>query len=156
MFLLSRHGAEPFVAMTRRLGSVRTMSRLRKVFREEYGRELDAEVDLFMSGASCDPQAFPVRVYDCTMPEVAWSDPTYWSYTETMDCAKGPLLGGISPEHAWPSIRSVTLNVPVGGLHQLAIGSDGEVDVELGACFGCPWEPRQFTAEVGKSTVMDL
>lgn len=154
-FLLSRHGPQPFVAMTQRLGSVRTMNRLRKVFRQEYGHELDAEVELFMSGAPCDEQAFPVLVYDCTMPNVAWSNPTYWAYGDSLDCTQGPLVGGIGPDRAWPSIRSVTLDVPAAGRYQLAVGSD-EVDVQLGACFGCPWEPRHYTAEVGKSTVLDL
>lgn len=155
-FLLSRHGPERFVDFTRHLTLPRTLDNLQEMFRRAYGSELDAEVDLFMYGPPCDDDAFPVRVYDCAMPNVPWADAAQWSYSDVMDCHEGDILGGIGLDAAWHSIRSVTLDVPTSGRYVLSAVSDNDVDVQIGACFGCPWEPRSFLVQAGEAVDVDL
>lgn len=155
-FLLARHGPERFVNFTRQLRSPRNLDRLRARFRDTYARELDDEVELFMHGASCDDHAFPVLPYDCTMPDVPWKTPDVWSFTSVMDCADEHVVGGVSPDETWHSIRSVTLDLPVSGRYLLSAVGDIDVQVQLGACFGCPWEERWALIKTGEAIEIPL
>lgn len=155
-FLLSRHGPAPLVELLQRLDEPRTLEHLRQIFSDVYSQDLDAEVELFMNGTDCPDDPFPTLIYDCTMPEVVWESATRWRHSQLMDCAAGDLMGGIGPDRAWPSIRAVTLDVPTSGSYQLSASSDGEVSVQIGACFGCPWEPRYIWLEPGDQMTVDL
>jgi hypothetical protein len=69
---------------------------------------------------------------------VPWEAPA-WSFSGDMDCANEAVAGGFGPMEAWPSIRSVTLEVPTTGSYDLRVESDGELTVQLGPCSNCPW-----------------
>lgn len=155
-FLLSRHGPALLVKLLQRLDEPRSLDHLRQVFSDVYGSDLDAEVELFLGGTDCPDDPFPTLVYDCTMPEVAWESATRWRYSELMDCAGDAILGGIGPDQTWPSIRAITLDVPATGSYQMSVSSDGAVSVQIGACFGCPWEPRYFQLDPGDRMTVDL
>lgn len=155
-FLLSRYGSALLVNLLQRLDEPRSLEHLRQVFSDVYGRDLDAEVEFFLSGTDCPDDPFPTLVYDCTMPEVAWESPTYWRYSELMECAGDAIMGGTGPDNAWPSIRAITLDVPATGSYQISVSSDGAVSVQIGACFGCPWEPRYFQFYPGDQMTVDL
>ena len=113
------------------------------------------EVDLFMHGSPCTDDMFQVIPYDCAMPEVARVDDRYWTYTNVMDCRHGDVVGGVDTE-VWPSVRSVTMDVATSGAHQLSLESDGDVRVQIAACFGCPWEPRYHVLKPGDTFTVDL
>lgn len=153
--LLARHGPGPFVEFARQLPESRTIADLEATFRRVYGSELAVEVDLFMHGSTCTDDMFDVVPYDCAMPEVAWIDGRQWLYTNVMDCSSGDVVGGVDDE-VWPSARSVTMDVPASGAHQLSLESDGEVRVEIGPCFGCPWQPRYHVLTPGDTFTVDL
>jgi hypothetical protein len=155
ILLLARHGPERFVEFAQRLPESRTMENLEVTFERVYGSELAAEVDLFMHGSPCTDDMFAVIPYDCAMPEVAWFDDRQWLYANVMDCRDGDVVGGVDDE-VWPSTRSVTMDVPESGAHQLALESDGEIKVEVGPCFGCPWEPRYHVLAPGDAFTVDL
>ncbi len=138
--LLARHGPEKFVVFSQQLTEPRTMANLEATFKRVYGSDLSAEVDLFSAGAPCTEDMFQVIPYDCAMPEVAWID-RGWSYTNAMDCRHGDVVGGVDAE-VRRSARSVTMDIAESGAHQLSLESNGDVAVQIGACFGCPWEPR--------------
>lgn len=147
-FLLSRHGPAAYVAMTQRLPVERDLDVLRQIFRETYPTELDAEAELFLAGADCPADPYPTLVYDCVTPEVAWETPRKWHYHRDIDCADPDVTGGYTPSQAFRSVHSVTLDVPTTGTYTLQVRSPADITVQLGACFGCPWERRgTFTGE---------
>jgi hypothetical protein len=156
MLLLARHGPEKFVEFSQRLGEPRTRDHLESTFRAVYGSDLQMEVDLFMRGPPCTEDMFPVVPFDCAMPEVDWYDDRQWIYSDVMDCRQGDVVGGIADSRGFPSTRSVTLEVPSTKPYQLALASDGDVRVEIGACFGCPWELRAHVLEPGDAYTVDL
>ena len=131
------------------------MENLEATFQRVYGSDLATEVDLFKHGAPCTEDMFPVVPYDCAMPDVAWIDDRAWSYTNVMDCRHGDVVGGVDAE-VWRSSRSVTMDIPKSGAYQLSLESDGDVTVQLGACFGCPWEPRYHVLEPDDTFTVDL
>ncbi len=153
--LLARHGPEKFVRFSQQLTEPRTMANLEATFQRVYGSELAAEVDLYMHGSPCTEDMFQVIPYDCAMPEVAWSNPPQWTYDNTMDCGHDDVIGGIDAQ-VWPSVRSVTMDVPISDAYQLSLVSDGEVTVQIGACFGCPWQPRYHVLKPGDTTLVEL
>lgn len=153
--LLARHGPEMFVQFAQQLAEPRTMENLEATFQRVYGSDLAAEVDLFMHGSPCTEDMFQVIPYDCAMPDVAWIHDRAWSYTNVMDCRHGDVVGGVDGE-VWRSSRSVTMDVPKSGAHQLSLESDGDVRVQIGACFGCPWEPRYHVLKPGDTFTVDL
>jgi hypothetical protein len=154
-FLLSRYGPEPLVAMLRQLGDDRDLDDLRAAFRASYSVEFDDEADLFMTGTSCPSDPFPVLVYDCTMPEVAWESPTRWHYQRVLDCEDDDVAGGYNPQESFPSVHSVTLDV-AGGVYDLRVESAEKVVVQIGPCFGCPWDGRERGAASGEPGTIDL
>lgn len=156
LFLLARHGAERFVAMTRELGEARDMAVIRRVFRAVYDAELDDEAELFSSGAACTDQTFAVGLYDCTMPEVGWGDGR-WSFQGVMDCDREDVVGGLGPgETRWASLRSVTLEVPSAGTYRFEARGRGEFAAQMGPCFGCPWDLRDVGISVGDARSVEL
>lgn len=140
-FLLARHGPRPFVAMSQRSNSGQDLDAIRSNFRAIYGRELDDEVELYRSGAdlNCDAGHFDVRPHDCVMPEIAWSG-EQWTYERVMDCGADDVAGGVSNDRSWFSTHSVTVQVPQTGYYSLEIDSDESASVQIGRCFGCPWQ----------------
>lgn len=128
-----------------------TAARGRTYNREVYDRELDDEVEAYIHGAPCEEDAFPVRLYDCVAPEVPWTDDARWIYAGTLSCDEGDLVGGIGPSQAPRSIRSRTIEIPESRGYKVHLESDaeGEVIVQIGACFGCPWEHRNYRVEPG-------
>lgn len=140
-FLLARHGPEPFVAVSQRSNYGQDMEMIRSNFRAVYGRELDDEVELYRSGTDlgCDEGYFAVRPYDCTMPEIAWSG-GQWAYERIMDCSAEDVAGGIGSDRSWFSTHSVTFEVPETGFFSLKIHSDESASMQIGRCFGCPWQ----------------
>lgn len=156
-FLLARHGPAKYVDMVRRLGHTRSMSELREVFLDVYGVALDDEVERFIHGTECTPDAFPVRVYDCTMPAIPWEDASHWRYAGTLECESGDLVGGISPTNSARTVRARTVEIPTSGAYRLHLESDrSDVLVHLGACFGCPWEPRHVVIAAGETATIEL
>lgn len=155
-FLLSRHGPGPFVAMTQRLPVERDLDALRQIFRDTYPTELDEEADLFMVGADCSKDAFPTLVYDCTMPEVAWETTQSWVYHRTIECSDDDVSGGYKPAQPFRSVHSVTLDVPTSGMYTFQVTSESDVVVQVGPCFGCPWERRDVWTGEGKSNSVQL
>ncbi len=141
MFLLARHGPAPFLEFTRALDASRDMAVIQKEFRAAYGVELDAEAELFMTGAPCTDDSHGPGVYDCTTPEILWDQPS-WSFEGEMDCSSDTVAGGVGPDGDWSSIRSVTLEVPTTGRYYLQVESDGDLGVLLGPCDSCPWDQR--------------
>lgn len=139
MFLLARHGSANFLEFTQGLGSSRNINVIEREFKAAYGVELDVEAELFMSGAPYAEQSFGPAVYDCTSPDVPWVG-AQWSLSGVMDCASEDVAGGFGPEEAWPSIRSVTLEVPTSGRYDFRVNSDGEFDVQIGPCSRYPWQ----------------
>lgn len=156
-FLIARHGPEPLVATLQELsGRPRTLGTLRRVFGEIYGLDLDAEVELFIGGTTCPTEPWPTLVYECAAPEVAWEDGSRWRYSKAMECGSDTVMGGVGPEKAWKSIHSVTLDVASSGAYQVSVESDGDVEVQIGACFGCPWEPRWVWLGSGEQVSVEL
>lgn len=155
MFLLARHGPGPFVEMTRKLAGSRDMAVIRGVFGAAYGIALDDEAELFMTGAPCTDESFNLGLYDCTMPEVPWGA-TDWEFSGVMDCDSEDVAGGIGPDKAWRSIRSVTVEIAAPGLYQIVAQSDGDVLVQMGRCFGCPWQDRDVGVPMGEVTRVEL
>lgn len=155
MFLLARHGPDKFMAMVRKLGLSRDMKVIDDVFQDLYQTGLDAEAELFMTGAPCTEQTYPVGLYDCTMPEIAWDD-ARWSFSGVMDCESEDVAGGVGPDFVWHSLRSVTLEVPAAGSYLVEAQSDGEVAIRMGPCFTCPWDPRDFLITTGESRSVEL
>ncbi len=155
-FLLSRHGPAPFVAMTQRLPIARDLDVLRQIFSDTYPTELDDEADLFMVGADCSKDAFPTLVYDCTTPEVAWETTQSWAYQRTVDCSDDDVAGGYKPTQSFRSVHSVTLDVPTSGMYTFQVTSDSDITVQLGPCFGCPWEKRAAWTGEGESRSVQL
>ena len=155
-FLLSRYGPEPYVAMTQRLPEERDLEVLRQIFREAYSAELDDEADLFMEGVDCPANPFPTLLYDCTMPEVAWETSGAWRYRRSLDCTDDDVTGGYKPFKPSRSVHSVTLDVPAAGMYTFQVKSDAEITVQLGACFGCPWEARGGGMGEGQSSSLQL
>jgi hypothetical protein len=153
--LLARYGPERFVEFSKQLPESRTAENLEGTFKRVYGSELAVEVDLFMAGSPCTDDMFDVVPYDCAMPEVAWVDERQWLYTNVMDCSHGDVVGGVD-EEVWPSFRSVTMDVQTSGVHQISLASDGDVTVQIGACFGCPWEPRYHVLRPDDTIMVDL
>jgi hypothetical protein len=147
-FLLSRHGPGPFVSMVQHLPDERELEVLRGVFRENYPTELDDEAELFMQGAACPEDAFPTLLFDCAMPEVAWQSTETWSYDRTIDCADDDVVGGYKPGQAFSNLHSVTLDVPASATYDLRVTGDSDLQIQLGACFGCPWERRGIWAGI--------
>ena len=139
-FLLSRHGPGKLAAFMKKLRRRDCLGRIDRIFRDIYGLDLAAEAELFTVGADCPADPFPVMLYDCTMPEIPWASPLAWRYIQSMDCADENIVGGIGPDGAWPSLRSVTLEIPWDGTWELSISGEGDISAQLGACFGCPWD----------------
>jgi hypothetical protein len=90
------------------------------------------------------------------MPGIAWEDDLLWHHTEEMDCESGDLVGGVGSEQVWSSIRSVTLDVPSAGLFRMTVSGGNDIGVQMGACFGCPWEPRYVWLGPGEQVVVEL
>lgn len=155
LFLLARHGSVKFMAMVRRLGLSRDMKVIRDVFQDVYQTGLDEEAELFMTGAPCTDQTYPVGLYDCAMPEIAWND-THWSFHGVMDCEREDVAGGVGPDFVWSSLRSVTLEVPAAGSYLVSAQSEGDVAIQMGPCFTCPWDPRDFRILSGESRSVEL
>ncbi len=155
-FLLARHGPDRYVDFVQRLPQLQSLDKLRSLFSEIYGRDLDDEAELFMVGAPCEADPFPVLPYDCTMPEVPWADGDAWSYSTSSDCEAEDVMGGFSPDQSWWSIHSVTLDVPRTGRYLFSAQSDGDVQIQIGACFGCPWEKRWFLIDTGEAREVEL
>ncbi|MBZ5708908.1 hypothetical protein [Nannocystis pusilla] len=156
MFLLSRHGPAPFLEWSRGVGSSRDLERLRDGFRAAYGVELDAEAKAYQAGPVCQADAFPIRAYDCVMPEIPWASGDRWSHTQSLDCASAEVIGGFDPEVAWPSLRSVTIEIPESRTYTMTVTGEGTVAAQLGACFGCPWDGRELTIEENGSHTVEL
>lgn len=155
-FLLSRHGPAPFMGMTQGLPAERDLDALREVFKVHYPTTLDTEADLFMMGTDCSSDAFPILVYDCTAPDIAWDTESAWQYRRVIDCADEDVSGGYKATRSFASVHSVTLDVPSSGAYTLQVASDSEVIVQLGACFGCPWEQRGGVVSGGMARSMDI
>jgi hypothetical protein len=97
------------------------MTVINQEFSATYGVELDAEAELFMTGAPCTEDSYGPGVYDCTTPEIPWDEG--WSFKGEMSCSSDTVAGGVGPEGDWNSIRSVTLEVPeTGRYYQLPVG----------------------------------
>ncbi|MBZ5708910.1 hypothetical protein [Nannocystis pusilla] len=163
MFLLARHGAAPFVAFTRALGTSTDLATIRRQFRAAYGLDLDHETAEYMqltpdaaSTAALECVADSVRPYDCAMPEIAWESPDAWSHTQQMDCADEAVVGGSSADWTWPSLHAVTLEVPMTGTYTIAATGDGDFQAQLGACFGCPWQHAAVTLRAGGQETVHL
>lgn len=155
LFLLARHGAARFMAMAQELGDTRDMNVISKIFRAVYDTELDEEAELFMSGAPCSDQTFAVGLYDCTMPEVGWTDGS-WSFQGVMDCESEEVAGGVGRGGTWASLRSVTLEVPATGMYRFEARGTGDAAFQMGPCFGCPWDLRDVGLSVGDAKTVPL
>jgi hypothetical protein len=118
------------------------MTVINQEFSATYGVELDAEAELFMTGAPCTEDSYGPGVYDCTTPEIPWDEG--WSFKGEMSCSSDTVAGGVGPEGDWNSIRSVTLEVPETGRYYLQVESDGHLGVLLGPCGSCPWDQRDL------------
>ncbi len=137
-FLLSRHGPQKFVSLSQQLGESSDLTAIGASFKNIYGLEFDAEVELFRSGSLCSDSSFAVRVYDCAAPEVAWNDDV-WTIAAGMACSDDAVVGENGADSATPRIRSMTLQVPATGQYTLSVeGSEGTA-VQAGPCFGCAW-----------------
>lgn len=155
MFLLARHGSDKFMRMVQELGISRDLTVIRKVFQKVYQTDLDGQAEQFMKGTLCADNEFTVGLYDCTMPEVPWGD-TQWSFQAVMDCGSEDVAGGLGPDFAWSSLRSITLDVPATGAYRIEAQSDGEVLIQMGPCSGCPWDLRDFRVSTGEIQHMEL
>jgi len=155
-FLLNRHGPAKFVAFVQDLPTSRNMDKLRERFRDVYGIELDDEAELFMVGAPCEEGSTPIRVYDCAMPEIPMQEDA-WFYEKTMDCEDEDVVGGTGSEKVWRSVHGVTMTLPTDGQYALHLTTEDEdTFVQIGACFGCPWEPRYAAVGAGNTALVDL
>ena len=156
MFLLARHDPAKFLTFLRELGTSRDMNIIEGAFRAAYGLELDDEAESFMTGVPCTEQSFGPGLYDCTSPEVPWTGDA-WSFHDVMDCASETVAGGVGPERAWSSIRSVTLEVPATGFYQFSVKSDSNrIGVMLGPCSSCPWENSDVVVPSPGSKIAEL
>ncbi len=155
--LLARYGPRKFAEFARSLPpNRRKMSKLRSAFRTVYGHEFDDAYAEFSVAAPCPDDASAVPVYDCAMPEVAW-DNWAWRYEAQMFCENPDVIGGYSEDAVWPSIHSVTVEIPESRVYAVAMQarSNDYKDAVYGAlvpCTGCVWDrPGQegyhFSAE---------
>jgi hypothetical protein len=155
-FLLVRHGPERLRNLRRSILWPHSRDHIEDVFRNAYGRELDAEVDDFMRGEwECPPDHFDLQVVECGSPTVQWETPS-WLFSGVLDCESGDVVGGYSAEYAWPSSRAVTLDIPVSGRYELRIAGSPEIKVRFGQCFGCLWEIADQVLEPGEHRSLDL
>ncbi len=154
--LLARHGPEKFIDVSRRARYGDDLATLERDFAEVYGVALADEAERFrhVGELPCDESMFAVRPYDCDMPEVLWTGDT-WVHAGILACDVDDVAGGIGPDQAWPSVRSVTLTVPRDGIYHVRRFSDGddEVQVLLGDCFACPWQHDDQNVYDGDATV---
>lgn len=141
-FLLSRHGPQKFVSLSQQLGEDTDLSAIGASFKDIYGLDFDAEVEVFRAGVPCGDSPHAVRVYDCAAPEVAW-DNNVWSIAAGMDCSDDAVVGEDGADPATPRIHSVTFQIPVTGQYTLSVEASEGTAVQTGPCFGCPWVPGE-------------
>lgn len=154
--LMARHGPEKLVELMR-TPVPDTVDGVEAAFRRVYGSELADEVELFVNGPPpCEADMFPVVPYDCAAPGVAWLDERYWFYVASMDCRESDVVGGVRGDDIWGSHHSVTMDVERAGTYQFQVESDGDVKVQVGECFGCPWEHRYHIVTPGSFADIEL
>lgn len=155
-FLLARHGAGKFIEVSRRARAGQDIATIEQDFVEVYGVPLVDEVERFRSAGElpCDDSMFVVRPYDCDMPEIPWAGDT-WVHTGILSCDDDDVAGGLGPDQAWRSVRSVTLTVPQSGRYRVRRYGDGDDDVEvlIGDCFACPWQHEDRRLTEGDATL---
>lgn len=154
-FLLMRHGPDRFVRMARDLAYDSNVQDVRRQFSLHYDVDLDEEVELFMANGPCEKPGFEVRAYDCDMDLVPW-DGSVLSWAASMSCDDNGVAGGIDPGLVANSVRSVTVEVPRAGLHEIKLEADGVAQLTIGRCFGCPWAPQDSVVQAGEALVEDL
>lgn len=145
-FLLVRHGPKPFVAISQRTHYGQDLDAIRAEFRAVYGRELDDEADLYMKGSDpgCGQDYFALRPHDCTGPTVPWSSGR-WGYEQVLDCGFEDVAGGVGDDYDGFIAQSVTLDVPAAGGFTIEIYGGENTSMQLGRCFGCPWQHNDVT-----------
>lgn len=154
-FLLSRHGGARFLKFASALGDSRDMPVIEKTFKAVYGTELAEEAKLYMVGVPCTQDSLGPALYDCTAPRVAWNEGSL-AFSGVMDCASDDVAGGFSDEVGWPSIRSVSFEVPNSGNYWFHLKSDGDTTVQIGRCPGCPWQRDIGRVEPTEEIVVKL
>ncbi len=156
-FLLARHGATKFIEFYWKLRFSDAIDSIQRAFESTYGALLDEEVAMYISNKSCPQSTFTVVPFDCTNDDIPWGAEN-WLLESEMDCVEDEnVAGGFSPTAVWPSLRAVTLEVPVSGRYRLELSSSGGLtEIRLGQCFGCPWDQRDVSLASGDSRVVDL
>lgn len=154
-FLLVRHGPERFRNFRRSILWPRSMPHIEARFREAYGLELDAEVETFMRGDwDCPSNHFNLQLVECGAPTVEWN--AAWRFEDVLDCDAPGVVGGYKADYAWPSFRTVTLELPVTGRFELGVFGDPGVTMRFGPCFGCVWEIDDQVLEASGHRTLDL
>ncbi len=137
-YLLAVHGPAPFLDLHRRLGPASTESRIRRVFADVYGNDLDAEVELFL-GDACPAGATAVpQPYACAAPTLPWRTPTEFFDTRAIACDDPVTVGGHGDAYASATV-AVTLDVPEDGAYELRALGDRDTRAILASCGPCPW-----------------
>lgn len=157
-FLLVRHGPKKFIVFMRRLGTSRDMTVIEQTFRETYGLELDDEAESFMVGAPCPADTQGPMMYDCTAPEVPWLGNLHFS--GVLDCASDDVAGGFNAEGGWSSLRALTFRVPgpaeSSADHTFRVETDENTWVQIGRCFGCPWQQTNTYTHGSETKIASL
>lgn len=127
---------------------------IKETFAEVYEIDLADEVASYMVGAPCPDTSWSPMLYDCASPEVAWSAGVH--VNDTMDCVGDDVIGGYTSEGGFPSVRSFTFSAPEPGSYYVRLASDGDVAMQIGSCFSCPWERDVGIFRSGKNPIVDL
>ena len=154
-FLLLRHGPAKFVSVTRALDFASSLQEIRTVFLQEYGVNLDEEVELYMRNDPCSDSGFSVRAYDCAMPQLPREGPV-WSWSTSISCDDDAAVGGIEQGRASNRVKSVALDIPSTGLYAIKLEGDVAAQVTIGRCFGCPWAPKDTVVQAGEALAAEL
>lgn len=138
-FLIARHGIARFVEFYSRLDGPYTLTQIRAVFGRVYGIELDDEVELYMSGMrSCDEDYFEILAARCVGPVLPWRGDV-WTFAGVLACDDPGVIGGSTNRREVPEFRVATLEIESAGIYDFTAFAEGDLSLQLSACFGCPW-----------------
>ncbi|HEY8377420.1 MAG TPA: hypothetical protein VIK91_13080 [Nannocystis sp.] len=161
-FLIARHGVAPFLTLYARLDRPAQLGRIRALFREVYGVDLDEEVERYLSGVrSCDEEHFDVLAARCPAPVLPWRGEA-WVFADVMACDAPGVVGGSTYWVELPEFRVTTLEIPQTGIYEISSAVDGDLVARITACFGCPWDsldgrldpwPRKYKLSAGRYRV---
>ncbi|MEZ4450908.1 MAG: hypothetical protein R3B09_15615 [Nannocystaceae bacterium] len=137
-YLVGRHGPARFLELRDRLSMTASEDRIRRVFADVYGADLDDEVEFFLSDA-CPDEASELPIpHACEGEAVPWVSAREWRDVRAIDCDDASAVGGIGETFSQASV-AVTLEVPEAGAYELRRFGEPDGAATLVSCGRCAW-----------------